>query len=236
MFLVQSMTLLTLLISSQPADNLNTNAAWEIVKEENGITVSQRAVPGRSMPVFRGEGEIEAGIFELLAVLQDVNVNPEWMHACREAALLEKYNEKEHLVYNRSAAPWPISDRDVVVKTKAIINRAESWVRVVIKSTQSTLKPPVDGVVRMPRMNGEFYFAIKTDTLTQVRYTIDADPGGWLPVWLARMASRNIPLRTLENFRKRVKQTNESGIYRKHIKRLKDLNWFKLNFETVRLY
>ena len=35
-------------------------------------------------------------------------------------------------------------------------------------------------------------------------YQIDSDPGGWLPKWVVKMASKKIPLNTLINLGKQI--------------------------------
>ena len=44
---------------------------WKVITNEEGVVVSQKKVPGRSLPVFKGVTVIEADIFEILGVLQD---------------------------------------------------------------------------------------------------------------------------------------------------------------------
>lgn len=190
---------------------------WETITHDEGVVVSQKEVVGRSLPIFKGVTIIDANIFEILGVLQDVERNPEWMHACVAAKRLKKYSDKEFLVYNRSGAPWPISDRDVVVRSRASIDRENMILTITMHSTESDLMPPVDGVVRMPRLNGHYRFSEAGPGKTQIEYQIDADPGGLLPAWLAKMASRDIPLRTLVNLRNRVKKTAAHGTYKEYI-------------------
>lgn len=190
---------------------------WKIVTDEEGVVVSQKAVPGRSLPIFKGVTVIDAGVFEILGVLQDVEKNPEWMHACVDAKRLKKFSDTEFLVYNRSGAPWPISDRDVVVRSKANIDRENQVLTITMRSTESKLMPPTSSAVRMPRLNGHFIFSEAGKGKTQIEYQIDADPGGLIPGWLATMASRDIPLRTLVNLRNRVKKTSQEGTYKAYI-------------------
>ena len=192
-------------------------AKWKVVTNEEGVVVSQKAVPGRSLPIFKGVTVIDADIFEILGVLQDVEKNPEWMHACVDAKRLKKFSDTEFLVYNRSGAPWPISDRDVVVRSKANIDRENQVLTITMKSTESSLMPPTGDAVRMPRLNGHYIFSEAGKGKTQIEYQIDADPGGLIPAWLATMASRDIPLRTLVNLRNRVKKTSKEGTYKAYI-------------------
>ena len=77
--------------------------------------------------------------------------------------------------------------------------------------------PPISNAVRMPRLNGHYIFSEAGKGKTQIEYQIDADPGGLIPGWLATMASRDIPLRTLVNLRTRVKKTAKEGTYKAYI-------------------
>jgi hypothetical protein len=190
---------------------------WKVVTDQEGVVVSQKAVPGRSLPIFKGVTVIKADVFQILGVLQDVEKNPEWMHACVDAKRLKKFSDTEFLVYNRSGAPWPISDRDVVVRSKANIDRENQVLTITMRSTESDLMPPSGDAVRMPRLNGHFIFSEAGKGKTQIEYQIDADPGGLIPSWLATMASRDIPLRTLVNLRNRVKKTAKEGTYQAYI-------------------
>ena len=54
---------------------------WKVITDSEGVLVSQKEVPGRSLPIFKGVTVIDADIFEILGVLQYVEKNPEWMHA-----------------------------------------------------------------------------------------------------------------------------------------------------------
>ena len=69
--------------------------------------------------------------------------------------------------------------------------------------------------------NSVFYYRNRASTgapaFFEIEYQIDADPGGLIPAWLAKMASRDIPLKTLVNLRNRVKKTAQAGTYKKYI-------------------
>src|SRR5262245_5673793 len=103
---------LTLLAFALPA-----RADWTVVANDQGVEVSQQPVEGRGMPMFRGSGEIAGTPQEILDVLQDVDGHPQWMPDCSEARVVRQ-DQQTLTVYRRSAAPWPVSDRDVVVQSR----------------------------------------------------------------------------------------------------------------------
>jgi hypothetical protein len=65
----------------------------------------------------------------------------------------------------------------------------------------------VDGVVRMPRLAGEYDLVALAPTRTKVTYRLDADPGGSLPAWATLRFARNTPLQTLLGLRNQVHAT-----------------------------
>lgn len=179
---------------------------WEVITKEDGITVSRKELPDRDLPVFRGTGVVNASVIEILAVLNDTPRNPEWMHNCHSAAKLKVVNEMVRIVYNRTSAPWPVSDRDVVLRSEAVWDPDKAVVTVRFKSIQSPLKSEVDGVVRMPRLVGFYRLQALSWEKTRVTYQVDADPGGMLPDWLVSQVQNDIPLETLRNLRKQTKK------------------------------
>jgi hypothetical protein len=66
--------------------------------------------------------------------------------------------------------------------------------------------PRPRGSVRMKNLKGS-YELTPVEGGTAVVYTVDSDPGGNLPGWLVRDASKDLPLQTLKKLRSRA----ESG-------------------------
>lgn len=221
------MTVTCLILLTMASSALAKESNWEIITVEDGITVMQKEVAGRSLPVFKGEGDVQENLYEILGVLRDIDQGKEWMHSCVESKLLKALGDREFMVYNRTEAPWPVSDRDVVVRSTASYEKATKTVTVTMRSEKFEDMPPVDGVVRMPRLNGTFELAFVSETLTRVSYEIDADPGGMLPHWIVRIASRDIPYITLTNLRDRVKEMVAKGTYKQSVAHYRDMgeNW-----------
>lgn len=194
----------------------NAEAGWEVITKEAGITVSKRDVPGKDLPTFRGVGVVNASVYEILAVLQDAERNPEWMHNCHSAKELKKVDEVSRLVYNRTKAPWPVSDRDVVLRSKATWQVEKRTVTINFQSVKSPLMGEVDGVVRMPHLKGFYRLTALDWDKTKVTYQVDADPGGSLPDWLVSVVQNDIPLHTIKKLRKQVKKMR--GKYPEFIK------------------
>lgn len=192
-------------------------AGWERDTTEAGIVVSTRSEAGRGLPVFKGVGVVDANLYEVLAVLDDIGHFTEWLASCSDARLIKKIGEFERLEYNRTGAPWPVSDRDVVLRStvEASTEKREVWAR--FQSVTLPGRGPIDGVVRMPRLRGFYHMQAIDEGHTRVTYQIDADPGGMLPDWLVKQTSRRLPIDTIVGLRKQTRKTK--GKYEAFVQR-----------------
>ena len=179
--------------------------------------VSKKEIPELELPVIRGVATFQENLYDILAVLSDANQYARWMHNCREARLLETKSDFELLVYNRISTPWPLEDRDTVVRTKVDVNREKRTVFIRFKNVASSLQAELDGVTRMPLLRGFYKLEMLGPEKTRVTYQAQADPGGIIPQWLVIQESKAIPANTIRSLRKRVRKTR--GTYKSFLKR-----------------
>jgi ribosome-associated toxin RatA of RatAB toxin-antitoxin module len=184
---------------------------WRHLTAKDGIEVSEREVPGRAFPIFRGVGTIEANLYDVFAVIADVDRYTEWMHKCVDAREVRRESKTVRYAYNRIGAPWPVRDRDVVLRSETIVIEPGRKVHVRFGSVEEGSMGPVKGVVRMRRLEGHYKLEALGPEQTRVEYQVDADPGGRLPAWLVRRNTRDLPLHTLLKLRQQV--TKMGGQY-----------------------
>jgi hypothetical protein len=219
--MTRTILLLCLAASLAPARAGAQDPGWTNIAREDGIAVSMREEPGRDFPTFRGVGVVDGSIFDVLAVLSDIERHHTWMDRCVEARLLRKASETEYIVYSRTDAPWPIADRDAVFHSRAHVDTRRQVVEVRFWAEVSPLKGPVPGVVRMTRLRGYYRLTVWGGTKTLMDYKVDADPAGSIPRWLAKIATKRLPLNTIRNLRQQVKKTR--GWYDERIRRWKEM-------------
>lgn len=180
---------------------------WKHLMTEAGVSVWLRDEPERSLPIFKGIATLDAGLFECLAVLDDTARHVEWMSGCKTSRVVKTVDEFERYVYNRTRAPWPVSDRDAVVHgtIQGSFARREVWSRFQAVSLPQV--PPVDGVVRMKVLRGFYRMQALDERRTRITYQIDADSGGLLPDWLVSRTVRRLPIETISGLRSQVGKT-----------------------------
>lgn len=190
---------------------------WKRVARENGITVTSREVPGRGFPTFRGVGVVHASIFHILGVLSDISQYTKWVDRLIVSKRIKKINERQYVVYSRTDAPWPVSDRDAVFNSDVVVDLVKKQVTIKFWAVKSKQMKQVSGVVRMNKLRGHYKLTALSEKQTRVEYQVDADPGGILPKWIAKIATKRLPLYTIRNLRAQAFKTR--GKYQERIKR-----------------
>lgn len=201
--------------ASTASRSSTASAGWTRVTEEDGIAVTSRPSEHSPLPVFRGVGRVDAPLIHVLAVISDAERHHEWVHACSASALVAQTSDLTGIVYNRTATPWPVPDRDVVLSSHIEVIDGERDVFVRFTATRHPKRPAKDGVVRITYLRGHYHLWAEDDTHTRVEYQVDSDPGGSLPTWLATRGTREMPLETLRGLRTQVARTR--GAYDDHI-------------------
>jgi hypothetical protein len=178
---------------------------WKFVRDDDGIVVYRRTVEGSSLDEARANGVVEAPLAAVLAVLEDADRGTEWMAHCVGAKIVERIDDHTRIVYNRTHLPWPLADRDALVRGTRTFAAHE--VRVEFTSTEDSRMPPVRGVTRMSVLRGRWILTPeRKGQATRVEYQVLADPGGALPGWIVNWFSKSLPYETIENLRAQVKR------------------------------
>jgi hypothetical protein len=196
---------------------VETDGKWHHEFNEDGVSVSMMTEEGRTIPAFRGVTTVDGSLFEVLGMLDDAKRATDWMANCMENKVLKQVNEFDRIIYNRTDAPWPVSDRDVVIFVGVTADIEKREVSIKFNNISNAGPGPIDGVVRMPRLRGHYKLQYVDEKHTKVTYQIDADSGGSLPEWLIIRASRELPVKTLTGLRKQLKKT--MGNYDDFVKR-----------------
>jgi hypothetical protein len=178
--------------------------AWEQIDDDEGIRVYRREIPGQELPGFRGETVMNAPVERIVAELQDYKHHTEWMESCVASFMIKDLGGGHVIDYNRTEAPWPVWDRDVVLDSQWSTSADGRMTSVVFHNADPSLAPLPEKTVRMPRLSGFYRMWKLAPAKTKVVYQVEADPGGSIPTWLAKRVARDLPWSTLSVLRKRV--------------------------------
>jgi len=177
---------------------------WTYLDNDDGIDVWTQEVPGKELPGFRGQVIIEASMQHILDEMMDSKHHTDWMYRIKESVVLKELSKNDAIVYSRTSAPWPVWDRDVILKVGYNYNADKSHLIMRFKNIDSDLRKVPEEVIRMPYLNGFYKMWKVGDNKTKVLYEVEADIGGSIPKWLSKKASKDLPYITLSALRDRV--------------------------------
>ena len=192
-------------------------SAWKEVIVDQGVTVWSRDRSDRVLPELRARGQMNGELFHAMAVILDNERSCEWVPSCTESQEIKRLDARTTWVYSVTDSPWPVSDRDTVVKVVAETIEPNNKYRVLMQA-QPDFLPLVEGRVRIPYSN--IYFLLKrvnADTI-EIEYGLDVDPGGALPKWMVRRTARKTLIETIIALEAQVARTR--GEYHFGIKTL----------------
>ena len=135
---------------SSPIIQAEGEAAWKEVAIDRDVTVWSRDQTGRVLPELRARGQIYGELFHAMAVILDNERSCEWVPNCTESQEIKRLDARTTWVYSVTNSPWPVSDRDTVVKVVAEEIELDQQYRVVMQA-QPDLLPLVEGRVRIPK-------------------------------------------------------------------------------------
>jgi hypothetical protein len=199
--------LLLLLLPAPPA--AADDRPWKVIETSpEGFEIALRETPGEDLPAMRGRGMLRGDILHLLAILLDAERAPEWAQGATRAKTLERKGPLATLVYTFTELRWPVSDRDVITRGALGVRKPGESYRLEMKAEPDALAKK-EGVIRLRVSDAHFQLEKKGANRVWLEYVVHADPGGRLPSWLVRWASKSIPLDTLRNLQKQLDKTRD---------------------------
>lgn len=80
--------------------------AWTLRKDQEGIKVYTRNIPGESFQEYRAVTEIDASPDILIALFYKADKNPEWVYQVSESERLEETDGSAYFIHSTLEAPW----------------------------------------------------------------------------------------------------------------------------------
>jgi hypothetical protein len=172
--------------------------AWQLVHAGESLRVEQREYPGSPLLEVRGVLRLRTTLNAVMALLRDADFNDHWVYRSGGARILLQEGYARAYVYGVVDAPWPMQDRDTVVRFDYQQDPVTRVVLITISNAPDYL-PAVDGLVRVPEFGGFWQLEPEAAGWVRVTYQVRGHPGGMIPVWLANRAAARSVQQTLRN-------------------------------------
>ncbi len=175
---------------------------WKLEKDKRGIKVFTKKIDGRNLKRSKTTTTISASIDEVFAWLTNVERHKEWMDKVSTSEVLENVSNTEFIAYYVANAPWPASDRDIVVHYT--IDASSATQKIIQVREESNYLPEKDGFVRVPMTNSTWTITDNGDGTVSVVYETVSEPGGSVPDWMANSAAVDSPFNTVTGLKEGV--------------------------------
>lgn len=167
--------------------SINDNG-WILKKDKDGVQVYTKHNSKSPFNLLKAESEIDVNLTTFLELIFDIQSHTKWVYNCVQSVPIKKVSTYDVYYYGETYAPWPVSNRDLILHLKAVTDTL-SGICTVTAVSEPQLKPEVKGKVRVPRSVSVWKLIPKGKNHLKVIYTLDIDPGGSLPAWLVNFAS-----------------------------------------------
>jgi hypothetical protein len=139
-------------------------------------------------------------------ILRDIANYPEWMADCKETKMLKVVDDvNDVFVFWFRQHIMLLTDRDMVLKSKTVIDMQNGTNLVYADSTYDTPYDAGKGYVRMPTFYSLFTLQWVDRENTKVTFMVDPDLGKGVPSGVANKTIKTIPFKSLQNMRKMAK-------------------------------
>lgn len=176
--------------------------SWEEVNSEGNIKVHNTEVEGHKFKKSKVETTIDYGsIDKAEKVLKNIANYTKWQPKCELAKEL-KVDSNKVTLYLTFGAPWPVTDRDLILESTFI----KTTNKLIVKSEcKPKFKPEDDDYVRITYSKSSWEIEQKEGGKLFIRNTNHSNPGGNIPAWLSSSAVEDIPLELMQGFIKSLK-------------------------------
>ena len=187
-----------LLLCSGFVSSLAAQYTWQLSKAKDGIRVYQSSVKYSNYKSIKVECTLEGSYDKLIAVLNNVSGQKEWVYNNKTSYIIKRINSHELYYYSETSLPWPMSNRDAVVHLKIDKDSLNRFLNITSVSVPDYMAEK-SGKVRVTRSSVSWNVTMPTATTVSIVYIFEADPGGSVPPWVANMFADKGPY---ESFKK----------------------------------
>jgi len=178
---------------------------WKCIKNVDSILVYSRKSDSANYRVVKAVTEVKSSLSALVAILTNAPHHKDWVYNNKKAEILKKENPFSWVIYSQVHVPWPVTDRDIISKTRMKQDSVTKTVTIHAEADPDYLPKNPDHV-RIPYAVAEWQFIPQKQDRVKIVFSIEVDVGGSVPHWLANLTAAKGPFQTMKNLRKKVKE------------------------------
>jgi hypothetical protein len=197
--------LLTICIFLFSANSFSQND-WSLKLDKDGIKVYTKDLENSPFKAVKTVCTVDASLSRLTAVLLDINSSKDWVYATKVCTILKQPYPWELFYYSEVTIPWPVNNRDFIVRLK-VSQDPKTKVVTVDGENQPKYLPEKKSIVRIQNCYSKWTITPQSKEQVKIEYVLQVDPGGMVPAWLINMFATKGPYESFKNLRLQVKKS-----------------------------
>jgi len=146
------------------------------------------------------EFTINTTLDQLAGIALDIPNYTKWQYNTVESNVVTRISEYDQIYHTVIKAPWPVTDRDMVVNIKVKYDNDNQGMTITTESKKGILPAKV-GFVRVPSSRGLWIVKQINKNRLHVKYTMQIDPGGSVPTWLVDWVCAQAPYQSFKSLK-----------------------------------
>ena len=170
---------------------------WEALEDRDVIQSFRQRVPGQTAIGVKGRATMDVPIQYIAELLLDADgeKKKEWVDMLSDFYVLDS-SPTVITSYTLVSMPWPLEDRDFVVRTAINFDDVNHELLLSFASDTHPKAPPTPGV-RGEMSQGTYRLRALSSTTTLVEVETQVSLKGMIPDWVVNYAQKSWPYNTL---------------------------------------
>ena len=194
--------ILFLAFTSLASFKKQTTEDWVYERDKKGIKVFTKKGRWGHLRDSRATMFVASKPEQVFKVLTDFDNYNVWFPRCSKSRTVARLNDNEFIVHLHFNAPWPVKDRDCVIRVKIDKDKTTGAVTILETSEPKYMREEED-VVRIQQIQSVWKLIPKNGG-TEVINEYSSNPGGNIPDWMTNTQSVDNPLATFENLQEKA--------------------------------
>lgn len=178
---------------------------WKLAEDQQWIKIYKRPITNSKIKSIKVICTLQASISQLLAAIMDVQSCGEWVYSSKTNILLKQISPLELIYYSEVSVPWPVENRDYVVRVKAEQDPQTKIVTVNSPCIPGYVKEK-PGKVRIKESVAQWTIIPIGKNQVKVEYILEVDPLGNIPAWLVNLFAAKGPYETFKALKVHVQK------------------------------
>ena len=196
----------TVLVSTGHAAE-NNMSRTKLAINKNGVKVWTYQTPDNPAFSYRATTVLNTSLSSAVAVITDTKSLTQWVPYVSHVDVIERdADERNFILHMELDFPFPLQDRDVVVRGK-ITQAADGTVTIQNNAITDNRVPVKPNVVRLTHYEGDWTLRPLGPNKVEVSTTGFGDPGGLIPLAVANRFIQQQPYQMLGRMKNYVKNT-----------------------------